>query len=52
MSTNNPDGPAKWNHPFEGPELFDDTLTLESMDPWPTVSQAVRDLVAARYGAK
>ena len=36
------------NHPFEGPEMFDDTMTVESMDPWPTVSEAVRELVAAR----
>lgn len=40
------------NHPFEGPEVFDDTPAddLSHLDPWPTVSQAVRDLVAARHG--
>ena len=32
-------------HPFDGPEMFDDTMTVH---PWPTVSDAVRELVAAR----
>ena len=36
------------NHPFEGPEMFDDTMTVQSVDPWSIVSDAVRELVAAR----
>ena len=28
--------------------MFDDTMTVQSVDPWPTVSDAVRELVAAR----
>ena len=39
------------NHPFEGPEVFDDEPQLESLDdvdPWPTVTAALRELVAAR----
>ena len=35
-------------HPFDGPEMFDDTMTVQSVDPWPTISDAVRELVAAR----
>lgn len=42
------------NHPFEGPEVFDDTpfaetdASLAALDPWPTVSLTVRTLLERR----
>lgn len=40
------------NHPFEGPEVFDDNVQIESYDgpksPWPTVDEALRSLRESR----
>lgn len=43
------------NHPFDGPEVFDDEINEHTlaedfygMDPWPSVTEAVKQLRAAR----
>lgn len=39
------------NHPFEGPEVFDDVVTeetfkevLDGLNPWPTIDEVVKSL--------